>query len=91
MDDITRLDGGAFDPEAAEAMAKTVEEVCRTLGVNSDRAVREIIAIRIVELARKGERDPHRLRNRLLRGAKLTPPCVERGSNCPIAVGPYRR
>jgi hypothetical protein len=60
--------GGAFDPEMAAAMAMVVEQVCRALSIN-DAAAREAIAIRIVELARRGERDPDKLRDRLLRGA----------------------
>ena len=61
--------GGAFDPEMAEAMAMVVEQVCEALSINGDTAARETIAIRIVELARQGERDPDKLRDRLLRGA----------------------
>jgi hypothetical protein len=77
MDNITSLENGAFGPETAEAMAATVEEVCQTLGVNSDLPVREIIAIRIIELARRGERDTRKLRDRLLRGAILPPDGVK--------------
>jgi len=53
----------------AEAMAMVVEQVCEALSINGDAAARETIAIRIVELARQGERDPDKLRDRLLRGA----------------------
>ena len=60
---------GAFGPEMAAAMAMVVEEVCRALSINDDAAAREAIAIRIVELARRGERNPDKLRDRLLRGA----------------------
>jgi len=60
---------GAFDPEMAAAMAMVVEEVCGALSINDDAAAREAIAIRIVELARRGERNPDKLRDRLLRGA----------------------
>ena len=53
----------------AAAMAMVVEEVCGALSINDDAAAREAIAIRIVELARRGERNPDKLRDRLLRGA----------------------
>ena len=44
-------------------------DLCRALSINDDAAAREAIAIRIVELARRGERNHDKLRDRLLRGA----------------------
>jgi hypothetical protein len=38
---------------------------------------REVVAVRIIELARRGERDPDRLRNRVLREACATPSVVD--------------
>ena len=57
----------AFDPDALRAMS-----VCRTLQVDGDQREREVIAVRIVELARRGERDPQRLSDRVLREAGTT-------------------
>jgi hypothetical protein len=37
-----------------------------TLQVDSDQHAREVMAGRIIELARRGERDPARLRDRVL-------------------------
>ena len=48
----------AFDPDALRAMSIALEEVCRTLQVDGDQRAREVMAVRIVELARRGERDP---------------------------------
>jgi hypothetical protein len=67
------LQDNAFDPDALRAMSTAPEEVCRKLQVNGDRRVREAMAIRIIELARRGERDPERLSDRLLREAGATP------------------
>jgi hypothetical protein len=60
----------AFEPEATQAMSVAFEDVCRALNL-PDAAEREraAVAVRIVELARRGERDPHRLRDRVLREA----------------------
>jgi hypothetical protein len=60
----------AFEPEATQAMSAAFEDVCRALNL-PDAAEREraAVAVRIVELARRGERDPHRLRDRVLREA----------------------
>jgi hypothetical protein len=59
----------AFDPEAVQAMSTALDEVCRTLQLNGDQRAREVMAIRIVELAGRGERDPERLRDRVLQEA----------------------
>ena len=70
---IPFLQDNAFDPDALRAMSTALEEVCRKLQVNGDRRVREAMAIRIIQLARRGERDPERLSDRLLREAGATP------------------
>lgn len=59
-------DDGAFDSDALQAMSIALEEVCRTLKADDDRRTREAVAVRIIELARRGERDPGRLRDRVL-------------------------
>jgi hypothetical protein len=70
---IPFLQDNAFDPDALRAMSTALEEVCRKLQVNGDRRAREAMAIRIIQLARRGERDPERLSDRLLREAGATP------------------
>ena len=62
----------AFDPDALRAMSIALEEVCRTLQLDGDQHAREVIAVRILELARRGERDPRRLSDRVLREARKT-------------------
>ena len=44
--------GEAFDPEATNAMAAAVEDICEALGINADaRRDREVIAARVVRRA----------------------------------------
>jgi hypothetical protein len=69
---IPFLQDDAFDPDALRAMATALDEVCRTLRLNGDQRAREIMAVRIIELARRGERDPERLRDRMLWEAGAT-------------------
>ena len=70
---IPFLQDDAFDPDALRAMSTALEEVCRKLQVNGDQRAREAMAVRIIELARRGERDPERLSDRVLREAGATP------------------
>jgi hypothetical protein len=62
-------DKSAFEPESTHAMSVAFEDVCRILKLDGDARAREAIAVRIIELARRGERDPERLRDRVLREA----------------------
>jgi hypothetical protein len=43
--------------------------VCVALKIDGNKSARETIATRIIELARRGERHPTRLRDRLLHEA----------------------
>jgi len=56
---------GAFDPETTASMAAAFEDVCRALKVENKQE-REVLAIRIVDLARDGEGNRDRLRERVL-------------------------
>ena len=64
------LEGGVFDPEDIQTMSMALEEVCRVLriGAGSGRD-REVVAIRIIELARRGELEYRRLVERCLKDA----------------------
>jgi hypothetical protein len=54
---------GIFDDAATKAMGEAFDAACADLQGSSDLSdfVREIIARRIIEAAKKGERDPMRL------------------------------
>ena len=58
-------EGAAFNPQDIRAMSMALDDVCKTLSIDRHRD-RKVIAIRIVELARHGERSPKKLRDRLL-------------------------
>jgi hypothetical protein len=58
-------EGAAFNPQDIRAMSMALDDVCKTLGIDRHRD-RKVIAIRIVELAHRGERSPTKLRDRLL-------------------------
>jgi hypothetical protein len=57
-------------------MATALEQVCEALRIiNGDATAREVMAERIIELARRGEHDPTKLRDRVLdeaNGASLS-------------------
>jgi hypothetical protein len=60
-------DQPVFEPEATNAMTEAFFKLCQDLKLNGDGGVREAIAVRIIELAQLGERDPERIRERVLR------------------------
>ena len=70
---IPFLQDDAFGPDALRAMSTVLEEVCRMLKVDHDQGAREVMAVRIIELARRGERDPERLSDQVLREAGAPP------------------
>jgi hypothetical protein len=58
------LNRSDFGDETTRLMDEALEAVCKDLHDTGQPAlVREIIAKRIIEAAKKGERDPVRLRN----------------------------
>ena len=63
-------DQSAFDPQAITAMSKALEETCAALQVNGQTKDREIIAARIIDLARNGVIDATALRDRVVAEAK---------------------
>ena len=62
---------GVFDQKDIAAMSTALDDVCKMLNLRDDSSAREVIAIRIVDLARAGERGPTRLRDRILHEANL--------------------
>jgi hypothetical protein len=73
---IPFLQNDAFDPDALHAMSTALEEVCRKLQLHGDQRAREAMALRIIELARRGELDAERLSDRVLREAGATLPAL---------------
>jgi hypothetical protein len=62
------LDNAAFDPDAITALRDAYESACAALQL-ADRAdpLTEVVAKKIIEHARRGERDPLRLREIVLK------------------------
>ena len=55
----------AFDQPDIDAMSMALTEICHALEIHGDATAREIVAIRIIELAQRGERNPTKLRDLL--------------------------
>ncbi|HLQ89360.1 MAG TPA: hypothetical protein VK148_04925 [Xanthobacteraceae bacterium] len=83
---IPFLQDDAFGPDELRAMSTALEEVCRMLEVDHDQGAREVIAARILELARRGECDPERLRDRVLREADAAPAVADAEWEGPLLV-----
>jgi hypothetical protein len=49
---------GVFDHEDITVMSAALDDVCKMLNLRDDNSAREVIAIRIIDLARAGERSP---------------------------------
>jgi hypothetical protein len=62
---------GVFDQKAITAMSMALDDVCKMLNLRDDSSAKEVIAIRVIDLARAGERSPARLRDRILHEADL--------------------
>jgi hypothetical protein len=63
-------DHAAFEPQHIDAMSKALEETCKTLHVNGHAHDREVIAARIIDLARNGVIDAKVLADRVVAEAK---------------------
>jgi hypothetical protein len=60
------LNDGVFSPVGIQAMSMAFDDVCKALHLDGHAAAKEAVAIRIIELARRGERSPTKLRDRVL-------------------------
>jgi hypothetical protein len=65
-------DSAAFDPEAIEHMSRAFSAACDELGIFAgDERGREVVAVRIIDLARSGVIHADSLKNRLVQEARL--------------------
>ena len=60
------LQDAVFTPEDIESMSMALDDVCRALKIADTGSTKEVIAVRIIDLARRGERSWIKLRDRLL-------------------------
>ena len=88
MDVIPIVEGGAFDAEITRTMGQVFDQACNSLrDFGSAILVREIIARRIIEAAKNGERDPARLYEQALRVVSIDiRRCRVSASNFPISA-----
>ena len=63
-------DHAAFEPEAIDAMSRALEEACKAFHINGQIQDREVIARRIIDLARNGILDARLLSERVVAEAK---------------------
>ena len=63
-------DHASFEPEAIDAMSQALEDACRALHVDGQIHDREVIATRIIDLARTGVIDAKALAARVVAEAK---------------------
>lgn len=61
----------AFEPEAITAMSEALELACTSLQINDQGSDREIIAERIIDLARGGVIDAKALSDRIIAETKV--------------------
>jgi hypothetical protein len=85
---ITPIEDVWFDDAATLAMGEAFDRTCKSLRIIGDTAtVRAIIAARIIEVAKSGERDPARLYGQALKAFRIedmSMPVVSVGSDLPV-------
>jgi hypothetical protein len=56
-----------FEPEAIVNMTRAYADVCRTLGLSdTDHSETNVVAVKVIEFAQRGARDPLLLRDCVL-------------------------
>jgi hypothetical protein len=63
-------DHAAFEPDEIETMSRALEDACKALYINGQARDREIIAARIIDLARNGIMDAKVLSDRVVAETK---------------------
>jgi len=63
-------DHSAFEPEAIDAMSRALEAACKALRIDGEVQDRQVIATRIIDLARTGVIDATALCERVVREAE---------------------
>jgi hypothetical protein len=87
---ITRLlQDTAFGPDEIAVLVAAYEDALRALSlVNRADLATEMVAKTIIELAKQGERDPVRLRERAIQAVSSPPPSVAPASAVMTEVPP---
>ena len=61
-----RASENVFDPKDVSAMSMALDDVCKALNLNDESSAREMVAMRIIDLAKAGMRSATGLRDRVL-------------------------
>ena len=64
LPDGMRLRDSVFEPHEIKAMSAAFYEVCEAMNLQDDSSAKQIMAARIIDLVRRGECSPKRLRDR---------------------------
>jgi hypothetical protein len=78
MPGLRLIEGAAFDPETTRVMGVAYEQACIDLDAGN-AAVRELVARRIIEAARLGERNPAKLASYGIEGLTAARPTSDTG------------
>jgi hypothetical protein len=60
-DDVQRRGAPSFSVDQIDALNRAFRQACAKMGLTGDTPVIELVAVRILELARAGEFDPDKL------------------------------
>ena len=71
------LRDSVFEAHQLKAMSAAFYEVCETMNLQDDSSAKQIIAARIIDLVRRGECSPKRLRDKVLQEASLAQPAFK--------------
>ena len=71
LPDGMHLRDSVFEAHEIKAMSAAFGKVCEAMNLQDDCSAKQIIAARIIDLVRRGECSPKRLRDRILQEASL--------------------
>ena len=71
LPDGMQLRDSVFEAHEIKAMSAAFAKVCETMNLQDDSSAKQIMAARIIDLVRREECSPTRLRDRVLREASL--------------------
>ena len=68
------IEGGTFDPERIAVIASAYEGCLKAMGlVDRTDPATEVVAKKIIEIAKQGETDPHRMCERAMTELGISP------------------
>jgi hypothetical protein len=87
---LPHLRDAVFEPDDTQALAVAFDEICRAMNLPVSATVaREVVAIRVIDLAREGLLDPAILRNRVLYEARMGRQLLPESETAPPSMWPW--